>query len=67
MRLITKGMHLCDGCGKVDVWGPTWGWYGSWVDYEAGRQHIAVSCSVECQAAARLTHRPSVSGGRPWT
>ena len=48
-----KQLWRCDGCGKIDKWGESWGWYGSGLDLDAGRQSYAVSCSPACQEKAR--------------
>lgn len=41
--------NSCDGCGLRDVWGPTWSWWGSILQWEGeakGRPLIA--CSEAC-------------------
>ena len=44
--------HTCDACGKHDVWGPGWCWYGSWKQYEdfglPGVERIFKACSMAC-------------------
>jgi hypothetical protein len=41
-------LHTCSVCGKVEQWGPSWSWYGSWADIDNGRK-VAKYCSPECQ------------------
>ena len=40
-------IHECAGCGKRDVWGPAWRWYGSFMDAERGFP-ILKMCSTPC-------------------
>ena len=55
-RLIPVGRHhICSHCGHVDDWGPSWSWYGSEDDIEAGRRVIKACCD-ECRQ--RLEHHP---------
>lgn len=37
----------CDGCGKVERWGPGWGYYGSIFEAEEGILRW-VACSEAC-------------------
>lgn len=39
-------LHKCSQCGACGVWGPTWTWYGSQLDEDAGK--VAKFCSAEC-------------------
>jgi ferredoxin len=39
-------LHKCSQCGACGVWGPTWTWYGSQIDEDAGK--VAKFCSAEC-------------------
>lgn len=45
-------IHECVTCGKQDVWGPTWLWYGSYRQLEdfglPGVEPIFKACSIEC-------------------
>jgi hypothetical protein len=43
--------HQCDVCGKVDVWGPSWSWYGAIDDEWAPK-----ACSAECALALPKLH-----------
>lgn len=40
-------VHKCTVCGKEDIWGPTWSWYGSYADLEEGRVALRF-CSDAC-------------------
>lgn len=44
-------LHICSVCGKVDVWGRTWEWFGSEVDVDEGRP-ITKVCSEACKRKA---------------
>lgn len=47
-------LHTCDGCGKTEIWGTTWGWYGSYRDLDDGAQ-VFRSCSPACQSMREET------------
>lgn len=42
----------CDGCGRIDVWGPGWQWFGALSDKRTGREPAIehIICSAECKA-----------------
>lgn len=41
-------IYHCDGCGKEAVWGPTWGWWGSYNQWESDPYSLIYFCSDEC-------------------
>ena len=43
-----KKVHTCSTCGKQDIWGEGWQWYGSWKDIDDGKE-ITKTCSTECR------------------
>lgn len=40
-------MHICSVCGAVELWGPTWSWYGSLLD-EDYSEPVPKFCSKTC-------------------
>jgi hypothetical protein len=44
-----KNRYRCDGCGKEDWWGESWGSYGSIVLAETSPHDLLTSCSPECE------------------
>ena len=40
-------LYQCSACGKENIWGPTWSWYGSLADLEYGRPTLKF-CSDTC-------------------
>ena len=57
--------HICDGCGREDVWGSTWTWYGSVLDLDGGAQ-IVKACSATCMEPARSKYTPRTWTGDPY-
>jgi hypothetical protein len=39
-------LHTCSICGKTDIWGPSWSWFGSLMDLDNGE--IVKFCGPEC-------------------
>lgn len=62
----------CDGCGRVDLWGPSWSWYGSYAEVEdAAHGEVAdairVACSDGCRdKALRVAPMPPQKRRRPF-
>jgi hypothetical protein len=52
-----RSVWVCDGCGKVSLWGEEWTWYGCENDIDAG-EPVTAACSEPCQAAAQAAYRP---------
>ena len=42
-------LHSCMACGKTEVWGPTWAWYGSYKQQDEGLP-VYKACSDACMA-----------------
>jgi hypothetical protein len=42
-------IHTCGACGKQDIWGLGWSWYGSYRDQDDGLP-IFKACSDACMA-----------------
>lgn len=43
----------CKNCGKAEVWGPTWIWWGSMADEDTvALEDLKVYCSSDCALAA---------------
>lgn len=38
----------CSICGTTGAWGPSWTWYGSWLDFDETGEPTAVMCSADC-------------------
>jgi hypothetical protein len=59
----TQETWTCDHCGKVDLWGLTWAWWGNvcrragWYD-DGTMQWVA--CSDVCAAALKARGRAEV-------
>lgn len=49
--MTSTRLWTCVGCGKVALWGPTWGWYGSLKDLDDSNIQ-AVACSDACKPVA---------------
>ena len=47
---MTRQRWVCDACGKVEVWGPGWSWFGSYRDLEDGTD-VPTWCSDQCRPA----------------
>lgn len=53
-----KRLWMCDGCGRTDVWGESWQWYGSLKDLDdSAWERMAIACSDQCRSAARQAVR----------
>lgn len=54
-----RRLYQCDCCGKTDVWGDTWAWYGSWRAMDDGDPLLTI-CSADCRvkmiADGKLPH-----------
>ena len=48
--VATGKLHTCDGCGKIEQWGPAWQWYGSIRDLDDGC--VLKLCSLACHPTA---------------
>ena len=46
---VSDVLHTCSLCGKVERWGETWEWYGSYKDIDDGKPIIKV-CGQPCKA-----------------
>lgn len=45
----TGRVHTCSACGKQEVWGPTWAWYGSYKQMD-NDEPLFKACSDACMA-----------------
>lgn len=62
IRSEARRLYQCDYCGKQDVWGNDWAWFGSYKqldDYDSLKGNdVLVMCSADCRvklvAAGRL-------------
>lgn len=61
-QFAKRWTYKCDGCGRLDHWGPSWTWYGSIHDSENNNDVHA--CSDECMTEARRKYRPLLPGAR---
>ncbi len=50
--------HKCDICGKVEVWGKSWGVYGSLNHEDACPEDMPSACSDDCKN--ELMHRVEI-------
>lgn len=46
---VSGRIHKCNACGKEDIWGPTWSYYGSYRQVEE-ELPVYKACSDECMS-----------------
>lgn len=53
IRTEARRLYQCDCCGKTDIWGDDWAWFGSYRQLEdvgmEGVKDVTVICSADCR------------------